>query len=442
MTESPHFPLDTLADAPPDAGAVRDSQPVAADASWDRGLAAFLAGPAQAIPFDFWDRPTLLGSRDPEHGTLATGAETAAARFWSGMASLLGLENLRRLLTELEESCPGQAVSTTLLEELMLARSGNPGVVDAFHRFVYGLEDSAPAPELWLRDAVGDTGADHSSGTFWDSPDLWVRNRDDGGEAHQSPQPGQDNWFHARVRNKAAAGPARHFVVSFRSRGFAGTQFAYPLDFFPCTAAAAAFDLASGETRVVKARWPRALVPPPGTPTCLLASIITRADHPVAGRHPWEHNNLAQKSLSIVTLLPEQPVSLPLVLGNWLPSGDSRFELELVVPHAAPLQLGLTHTSRDFFAAGELAATELQGGDARGWRVAFTGAARHVLPITLAPFSQTRVGVELTVPRGAKPTNPFKVHLVQRNPRTRNVVGGAAIEVTIRAEPQAGVTKA
>ena len=80
-------------------------------------------------------------------------------------------------------------------------------LVDAFHRFVYGLDDPAPAPELWLRDAREDTGADHSSGTFWDSPDLWLRNRDDGGIAHENPRAGEDNWLHARVRNKASRTP-------------------------------------------------------------------------------------------------------------------------------------------------------------------------------------------------------------------------------------------
>jgi hypothetical protein len=421
-----------------DGGSTRGLEPAhAADAGWSEGLAAFLAGPQRAIPFDFWEPPSRLFSRVARGHRAPSRTGTSGARFWSGVASLLGLENLRPLLAELQEDHRGRPLAASRVEELLLARSSNPSVVDAFHRFVYGLDDASPAPQLWLRNAVQDPGADQWSGVFWDSPDVWVRNHDDGGEAHQSPRPDQDNWFHARVRNKPTAGPAPHFVVAFRSRGFAGTQLIYPTDFYPCSAATAEFDLAPGETRVVKARWPRALVPPPGDPLCVLAAIMTRADHPIAGRHPWEHNNLAQKCLFSLSLVPGQPVTLPVVLGNSLASGDSRFDLELLVPNGVALESSLIHRSREFFAAAELPATELPGSElpgseVSGWRMALPNAAR-ALPVTLAPFSQTRLMVELAAPRGTKPTNPFKVHLVQRNPRTRTIVGGVAFEVTVGA---------
>ncbi|HWO10710.1 MAG TPA: hypothetical protein VNN80_14555, partial [Polyangiaceae bacterium] len=247
-----------------------------------------------------------------------------------------------------------------------------------------------------------------------------------------------------------------------QARGFAGTQFTYPADFLPCTAAKAEFDLAPGETRIVKARWPRDLVPAPGTHSCLLASIITRADHPVAGRQASEHNNLAQKNLIIVSLAPAEAVSIPVVLGNWHLAGDSRFDLELLVPALAPVEVSLTHKSREFFQGAELPLRELAsappneaaaapsldcggsvvpasnatGGAApstpRGWKLTFSNTAKPVLPITLAPFSQTHVNLELSAPPHCKPANPFKVHFVQRNPRTRQIVGGIAVEVLVR----------
>ena len=73
----------------------------------------------------------------------------------------------------------------------------------------------------------------------------------------------------------APPGRARHFVVTFNVKRFAGTQFVYPGDFLPCIAAAADFDLGPGERRIVKARWPRALVPAAGTHACWLASVLT-----------------------------------------------------------------------------------------------------------------------------------------------------------------------
>jgi hypothetical protein len=299
-----------------------------------------------------------------------------------------------------------------------------------------------------------------------------VRNQDDGGTSHQPPRAGQDNWLHARVRNKASAGHASHFVVSFRCRGLAGSQFTYPEDFFPCTAVKAEFDLAPGETRVVKARWPRAQVPPPGVETSVLASLISRSDHPVAGRHVWEHNNLAQKNLTTVQLLAGSSLVLPVVLDNTLSRGEPDFDLELLMPDRAPFELSLIHRSREFFAAEGLPLVELApavspsaappaslecGGCAgrmrtelgasappgatpaasrrfaEGWKLSFPkGAPAHV-PIRILPFSQTCVGLELVAPAGAHPSNPIKIHLVQRNRNSRKIIGGVSVSASIKA---------
>jgi hypothetical protein len=398
-----------------------------ADAWWREGLRAFLEAP-RPVPFDYREPLRTLCSPDTRRRVAAPDAASAGARVWQGLASLLGLSRMQRLIDELLSRYQGQPVSTEMFEALLLTHGSHPQVVDAFHRFVYGLEDPAPAPELWLRDAREDAGADHSSGTFWDSPDLWLRNRDDGGIAHENPRPGQDNWLHARVRNKAGSGPARHFVVAFQCQDFAGTQFTYPADFLPCSIAEAQFNLAPGETRVVKARWPESLVPPLGTATSLLAALLTRGDPPIAGRHAWEHNNLAQKSLTVVTLAPEERFVFPVVLGNWLPAADQRFDLELLLPRPAPLEASLSHHSRELFAATD---SPVAAGPDGSWRAHFV-ESKPVVPVALAPFSQTRVDLVLAAPRGSKPTNPFKVHLIQRNPRTRTIVGGVALEVAIQ----------
>jgi hypothetical protein len=236
----------------------------------------------------------LLCTRDPWQRHTVANAYSDGSRFWQGMASLLGVPTLNSLMAELYQTHRGQPLSTQNVEEFLLRRSGNTAVVDAFHRFVYGLADSS-TPDLWLRDEVGHGGTHPWAGAFWDSPDLWVRTQDDGGTTHQSPEHGQDNWFHARVRNRSGAGAA-HFAVTFHARGFAGTQFSFPADFLPCIAGKVEFDLAPGANRIVKARWPRALVPAAGTHTCLLASVVARGDATPAGRRVWEHNNLAQRT--------------------------------------------------------------------------------------------------------------------------------------------------
>lgn len=175
-------------------------------------------------------------------------------------------------------------------------------MLDSFHD--RGLLITSPQADLYIREASDDPGADSYLGpVFWDSPDLWIRNADDGIPVHQSPKQGQDNWFYARVHNRGTVN-ARAFVVTFNVKPWAGTQFLYPQDFVPYISAAVGFNLAPGDATIVKAKWPNALVPPPGTgDQCLLASVYTPTDVSPIGKHVWEHNNLAQKNVTIVNLM-------------------------------------------------------------------------------------------------------------------------------------------
>lgn len=446
-----------------------------ADGWWDEGLANFHdAGADDALPFDFSAPPVLLCSRDPWQRHTPGNAYSDGSRFWQGMAALLGVGTLNALLRDLYVGYRGDPVSTAMIEEYLLRRSGNAQVVDAFHRFVYGLADPAPAPDLWLRDAAGDPGGDAWGGAFWDSPDLWIRHQDDGGDAHQAPEYGQDNWFHARVRNRAGTGPARHFVVTFHARGFAGTQFRYPEDFLPALAARAEFDLSPGESRVVKARWPRAQVPPAGRHTCLLASVITRSDHPSAARHVWEHNNLAQKNLTVADMLPDSFLIVPVVVANLDLRSGRRFTLEVLRERdAAPFTPSLIHPSPDFFRAAKIRPTRFTpfprrppaqqhelldcGGQVaqhdgplggmltsanlglverrypESWEGAFPASGR--IALELAPFGQVVVGLKVALPRNAQPGQRICLHFVQRSLAARRIVGGIALRITVAQRP-------
>lgn len=446
-----------------------------ADGWWDEGFTKFHDdGANDAIPLDFTDPPILLCSRDPWQRSTPGNSYTDGNNFWKGIASMIGVGTFNNLMRDLYVANKGNPVLTQMIEEFLLCKSGNESIVDAFHRFVYGFANPSPAPDLWLRDDVGDPGADQWGGTFWDSPDLWIRNNDDGVAAHQSPEFGQDNWFHARVRNKAGAGNAQHFVVTFHSKGFAGTQFEYPGDFLPCIAAKADFDLAAGATRIVKAKWPRTLIPPKDTHTCLLASVITRSDHPIAGRHVWEHNNLAQKNLIVVDLAPnEMYLVLPIVIRNWKLRFDPRFELEVWKPKSAEgLTVSLIHRSKEFFKASksevkrfkpEFTGTNSKQkivrlecgsevptsntGDGSGrlssatpelllrrfpdsWEAAFENAERAKLAVNIPPFTQSVVGLKLEVSEKFKPKRPVKLHFVQRNVKTKQIVGGVAVQLS------------
>ncbi len=445
-----------------------------ADGWWDEGFDKFHDdGANDAIPFDFTDPPIVLCSRDPwqRHTPSATGASAyiEGNRFWKGIASQIGVGTLNGLMSDLYEKHKGNSVSTQMIEEFLLCKSGNEDVVDAFHRFIYGFGNPSPVPDLWMRDEVGDPGDDLWSGVFWDSPDLWIRNDDDGGTTHQSPEFGQDNWFYARVRNKTGAGAAQHFVVTFHTRGFLGTQFEYPGDFLPCIAAKADFDLAAGSTRIVKAKWPRALVPPEDTHTCLLASVITRSDHPIAGRHVWEDNNLAQKNLVVVDLVDDDVYYvLPIVIRNWRWSFDPLFEIEVWGPKVVDgLSISLIHRSKEFFKTSKAEVKQFKPGRGSSkrklehldcgsvsetrsrishrlssanpeallrrfpdaWEATFARGEVAKLAVKIPPMTQNVVGLKLAVTEKFKTKKYVKLHFVQRNVKTKQIVGGVAVQL-------------
>ena len=451
------------------------SQP---DAWFDEAWTTYFDnGASGATPFNFSDPAVELCPRNPWVRITAGGSYFDGNRFWEGVASAIGVGNLKSLMSDFYKERKARPETTAHIEEFLVSRSGNAQLVDAFHRFIYGFGDPSPAPDLWIRDDPAHTGSDAWGGTFWDSPDLWIRNADDGGTVHQPPEFGQDNWFHARVRNRSATATARHFLVTFNVKTYAGTEFQYPADFLPCINAAAGFDLGPGATTVVKARWPAALVPPEGTHACWLAAVLTRFDNPVAGKHVWEHNNLAQKNLTVVDLAADEWMILPFVVKNLKQRVNVRYLIEIVRPERKhQLPASLLHSSKRTFGvtrdqrqevfpfelprppasmkkglradcgAGvllEAAATDevltasaLTARTARHFVKAFEapfafGRTARV-PVLLRPGEQAVFGLYLRVPKDARRGQVIRTDLVQRDAGGRYVLGGIAVEVRVR----------
>ena len=199
-------------------------------------------------------------------------------------------------------------------------------MLDSFH--ARGILRSSAGVDLWIRDDPSHTGANVFGGPFWNSPDLWIRNSNDNGTTHQTPEFGQDNWFYARVRNRGTQ-TARAFVVTFNVKPWAGTEFVYPGDWIPFVSAAVGYNLAPGASTIVKARWPKAMVPPVGTHACWLASAYTPVDPIPSGRHVWEYNNLAQKNMAIVNAIPGDTLTFAFQVGSQFLQQAERFTLEV-----------------------------------------------------------------------------------------------------------------
>ncbi|WJN57542.1 HAD family hydrolase [Pseudomonas sp. SO81] len=426
-------------------------------------------GAAGSLPFNFADAPLALCSRNPWVRVTHGSSYGSGERFWKGMAALLGVAPLNALMKDFYLARYPRPVKTEELECFLLARGGNPSCVDAFQRFVYGLGDPSPQPDLWLRDDTGDPGADDWAGRFWDSPDLWVRNRDDDGLQHQNLEYGQDNWIHARVRNRSSTATARHFLLSFNIKQYAGSQFVYPADFLPAVTAAADFELGPGESRILKARLPRSAVPAPGSHPCLLAALFTRFDHPQAGRHVWQQNNLAQKNLSVVDLKPNAWIVLPVLAVSLRPRLARTVEFELrrpkglddlqasllldkgsvppklragalVLPSAQPLALDKS-AHLDCAACQPLASADrlelltsaqparLAESFSAALELPFAQGTTARLPVRLEPLQAQQIGLRVTVPAQAKRGSSFIVDLLQRE--NGKVVGGVALRINV-----------
>lgn len=192
--------------------------------------------------------------------------------------------------------------------------------------------------DIYIRDAPGDPGDDLYTGSnFWNSPDLWIRNQQDGGLSHQSPEAGQDNWFYARVRNRGI-GICRIFFVGFNVKEWLGTQFIYPGDYIPYISDPfmlgnlIGMNLESGDSKTIYTKWAAADVPPAGTHACWLAvahPFLGGLDLPATGDHVWEHNNLAQKNLVIIDLVPGESEEMLVVFGSRQITAAHYYTIEL-----------------------------------------------------------------------------------------------------------------
>jgi carboxypeptidase T len=193
---------------------------------------------------------------------------------------------------------------------------------------------------VYVRDNLTDTGAVPSSGPFWNSPDIWVRNADDGGTTHQDTIRGRDNFVYVRVNNRGQA-EARDVRVRTYLTNFAGTQFSYPNDWIPknptgggslsspgtyLIGQAQIPTLASGASQVVNMRWISSLIPPAlNWHPCLLVEVSPNDGPLITGNNVWQNNNLGQKNITIINARRDEIIEFPFIVGspfNPLPSAD------------------------------------------------------------------------------------------------------------------------
>lgn len=448
------------------------SQP---DAWMDEGWTTFQVDVgATSVPFDFNAPAVALCPSNEWIRKTAYGAYSDGVNFWKGMAAYTGTATLNSLLSEFYENSGNKPITTSAIEEYLLYKVGEPMIVDAFHRFVYGFPNPPIMPDVWLRDHFNHEGSENwNNGSFWNSPDLWIRNKEDDLLDHQNPESGQDNWIYARVRNLSNSQQIDHFAVVFNVKPFAGIEFLYPQDFLPGVAAATGFGLSPNASVIVKARWPAHKVPPAGTHACLLASVFSRSNHPIANKHVWEQNSLAQKNLTIIAAQPDTWLVLPFLFTNFWSGVAQQAKLELIRSRkdlgvkAELLHIGSLKAlrpeikkARYLKAEPDMAHIEallerrfhpsglkidrfkpeiITSASPKNLEIIFPDhrvspfpdGLRAQIPIKVEKNSQRWIGLKVYVPKDRKKGEQITLDLIKRHAKTQKVLGGISLTVHI-----------
>ncbi len=188
------------------------------------------------------------------------------------------------------------------------------------------------AVNLVIRDNLSDNGSVvPTGGTFWRSPDIWVRNADPSTEGIGDPAYGSnpphlnalstaDNWVRVRVKNVGTAASSNFYVRLYITH-FAGSEFVYPNDYIPSgnpgdpipnplvqgtylIGEQFVATQASGAEVIYNFQWPAAMLPPEtvgGTSwhPCLLAEVAPHTGPTPSGNLVIDNSNLGQRNITI-----------------------------------------------------------------------------------------------------------------------------------------------
>jgi hypothetical protein len=170
--------------------------------------------------------------------------------------------------------------------------------------------------------------------------------------------------------------------------------------------------------------------------------------------HVWEHNNLAQKNLAVVDLVPDAWIIVPVVL-NRFASRLPRRRLELLPSPAAKrvraaILVGANTVTRPQVVAGRAdrdGGLDCAGGAVDANEVAASHAAEfalrfedarvlplapgHITELAVPASGQVVVGLRIQAPAKARPGQAFPLDIVERD-ETGRVVGGVAIQIRIQ----------
>lgn len=177
-------------------------------------------------------------------------------------------------------------------------------------------------PDVMIRDYVGDVGAEPNlslGGHFWSSPDIYVRNSNDGllagNDVHQNPIGGTANWVYVKLKNIGNATLTGGTLKVYFSKASTGlwwsANWTGPYPFSSMINAVPVPGLAPGASTIIEVPWlatpdPGWFSDPDARHFCLLARFESAQDPmsypevPSIALNVPRNNNIAQKNTTLM----------------------------------------------------------------------------------------------------------------------------------------------
>ncbi len=227
-------------------------------------------------------------------------------------------------------------------------------IADAATHKIYAFNLTTPGErvDVWIADPAPDAGEEPNtvSRNVWTSPDVWVRNQDDGVYQYQNAKFGQDNYVYARVRNRGMLTAQNTVVEVYRINATLGSG--WPKG-WTLVGKATIETLAPNAAEVVSIRWKKDEIPRPGH-YCFYIRLIN-ADDPMtfpetgnAVQNTFNNNNIAWRNFNVVKLVKQVKQVVELNAEN---PGDTPVTIDLVFEEE---ELLLNHGGQVFVNLGDL----------------------------------------------------------------------------------------
>ena len=310
--------------------------------------------------------------------------------------------------------------------------------------------------DIYLRDNTADTGKVPTGVPFWDSPDIWVRNLEDGGTNHQNTIRGKDNFVYVRVTNRGQA-EAQNLKARVYITNFAGTEFIHPPDWIPKNPAGGGTltgagtyligevkvpSLGGAASKILPIKWAASLIPPETNwHPCLLAEVSPNDGLSLKGRHVWENNNLAQKNITIVNAKAGKLIEFPFLFGSHYSTAQAG---EIVVkrvtaPRKAEILLDIGDDVLMQEMMTTIAAVPQKSQILSGFKIvriddrpmfSLTGLRLGRIRLPLKPHEPKRMVLRVRIPESAPSGEGYEMHILQYEQR-KNVMGGLTLQIDV-----------